>query len=346
MTCSERTARPARLLAAGVLAAALAVPGADARAGKRPDTQIKFATLAPDGSTWMKTMRAIDDEVRRLTEGRLGFKFYPGGVQGDEKDVLRKVRIGQLHGGGFTGNGLGSIVSETRILELPFLFQDLAELDQVRTALAEYFDRAFDAEGYVLLGWTDVGFIYLFSKEPIYGPEDMNRQKMWVWSGDPLADMFFKAFDISPIPISAPDVLTALQTGVIEAVYSSPLACVALQWYTRVRYMTDVPVTHGLGAAVITKKALAGVSDADIQILRDVAAPQLRRLSEKTREQNVEAVAEIQKEGVEIVSVEKAVRDDFFERGRAAWSDGVGTLYSQELLDRVRALLAEYRGNP
>ncbi|MDH3198228.1 MAG: TRAP transporter substrate-binding protein DctP [Candidatus Krumholzibacteria bacterium] len=346
MTCSERTARRARLLAAGVLAAALVAPSADAHAGKRPDKQIKFATLAPDGSTWMKTMRAIDGEVRRRTEGRLGFKFYPGGVQGDEKDVLRKIRIGQLHGGGFTGNGLGSIVSETRVLELPFLFEDLEELDHVREALAGYFDSAFDEQGYVLLGWTDVGFIYILSQEPIHGPEDMNRQKMWVWSGDPLAEMFFKAFDISPIPISAPDVLTSLQTGVIEAVYSSPLACVALQWYTRVRYMTDVPLTHGLGAAVVTRKALEGVSDADVQILRDVAAPQLRRLSLKTREQNVEALSEIQKEGVEIVTVEKAVRDEFFRRGRAAWSDGVGTLYSQELLDRVRALLAAYRGNP
>lgn len=338
--------RGARLLAAVALVAALVIPSAAARAGKRPQKQIKFATLAPEGSTWMKTMRAIDGEVRRLTEWRLGFKFYPGGVQGDEKDVLRKVRIGQLHGGGFTGNGLGSIVPDTRILELPFLFENFDELDDTRDALADYYERAFDAQGYVLLGWTDVGFIYIFSKEPIREPQDMNRQKMWVWSGDPLAEMFFKAFDISPIPVAAPDVLTSLQTGVIEAVYASPLACVALQWYTRVHYMTDVPVTHGLGAAVVTKKALQGVSDADVQILRDVAGPLLRRLTEKTREQNVEALSEIQKEGVEIVSIEKAVRDDFFRRGRAAWDDGVGTLYSQELLDRVRGLVAAERGRP
>jgi len=338
MNCSSRTA-----LVALAAAVSLLFSGAPARAAKKPDTQIKFATLAPDGSTWMKTMRAIDDEVRRRTEGRVGFKFYPGGVQGDEKDVLRKIRFGQLHGAGFTGNGLGSIVSESRILELPFLFEDVQELDHARDALTEYFDRAFDAEGYLLLGWTDVGFVYILSQEPIRQPDDMNRYKMWVWSGDPLAEMFFKAFDISPIPVAAPDVLTSLQTGVIEAVYASPLACVALQWYTRVRYMTDVPVTYGVGACVVTKKALSGVSDADVAILREVSAPHLRRLTEKTREQNVEALDEMKKEGVEIIAADQAVRDDFFVRGRAAWSDGVGTLYSQELLDRLKEIVADYR---
>ena len=323
---------------------ALSLPeAASSKKRPKPDFQIKFATLAPDGSTWMKTMRAIDDEVRAKTENRLGFKFYPGGVQGDEKDVLRKIRSGQLHAGGFTGFGLGALVPEVRVLELPFMFESLDELDQLRVETDEHFFDAFDAKGFTNLGWVDVGFVYIYSKSPVKSPAEMKNAKMWAWSGDPLAEMFFRAFSVSPIPLSAPDVLTSLQTGIIDAVYGSPLAVVALQWYTRVKYMSDVPVTHALGAAIVSKKALRKVSAADIQILREIAAPRLRELTLKTREQNIEAVAELKKEGIEVITISDAARDDFFTRGRAAWSDGVGRLYSRELLERIQASLDAHR---
>lgn len=334
-----------RILAAVSIAVFwLAAPSlVDAAKKPKPEFQIKFATLAPDGSTWMKTMRAIDDEVRQRTENRLGFKFYPGGVQGDEKDVLRKIRIGQLHGGGFTGFGLGAVVSEVRVKELPFMFETLDELDYLREQTDEYFEQAFDEKGYLHMGWADVGFVYLFSKNPIRSPQDMTRAKMWVWAGDPLAELFYQAFDISPIPLSAPDVLTSLQTGIIDAVYASPLACVALQWFTRVNYMSDVPITHGLGAALISKKALRKVDPADVEILLEVSRLLLRRLTEKTRTQNLEAVDEIRKEGVEVLTADPAARNEFFDKGRQAWGDGVGRLYGKELLDRVNAALSECR---
>ena len=337
--------RPVSLCLCAVCALLICALPAPVEAARKPKPgfQIKFATLAPDGSTWMKTMRAIDDEVRLRTENRLGFKFYPGGVQGDEKDVLRKIRNGQLHSGGFTGFGLGAIVSEVRVQELPFMFESLDELDHLRGEITDYYMKAFDEKGFVLLGWTDVGFIYLMSKSPIRTPEDMNVARMWIWAGDPLAELFFRAFDISPIPLAAPDVLTSLQTGIINTVYSSPLACVALQWFTRIDYMTDVPITHGIGAMLVSKKALRGVDPGDIEILRQIAAPHLRSLTLRTREQNGEAIAVMKKEGVSIVGVDEATRKEFFDRGRDAWADGVGKLYSQELLDRVTAILDAYR---
>lgn len=329
-------------LASLFVVAALAAP-AEAGRKPKPKFQIKFATLAPDGSTWMKTMRTIDDEVRSRSENRLGFKFYPGGVQGDEKDVLRKIRNGQLHSGGFTGFGLGAIVSEVRVQELPFMFESIDELDHLRDETTDYYVKAFDEKDFVFLGWTDVGFIYLMSKKPIRNPDDMSSARMWIWSGDPLAELFFHAFDISPIPLAAPDVLTSLQTGVIDAVYSSPLACLALQWFTRIDYMTDIPLTHGLGAILVSKKALRNVDPGDIELLREIAAPHLRALTLKTREQNEEAIELMKQEGVQIVDVDDATRREFFERGRNAWADGVGKLYSQELLDRVTAILDAYR---
>lgn len=313
------------------------------KAPQKAEVEIKFATLAPDGSTWMKTMRKVDEEVRQKTANRVGLKFYPGGVQGDERDVIRKLRNGQIHAAGFTGFGLGAIVPETRVLELPFMFDSLDELDYVRTATNDYYEKAFKAKDYALLGWTDVGFVYLFTKAPVRTPSEMPGTRWWIWSGDQLAEIFYRAFNITPIPLAAPDVLTSLQTGVIDGVYASPLACVALQWFSRVKYMSEIPVTHGISAVVATEKSLAGVSAADRAILLDVMQRELAALTQKTRVQNGEAIGEIKKEGVQVVTIDAAARQEFVARGRAAWDDGVPALYPQALLDRVKTLLAEYR---
>jgi TRAP-type C4-dicarboxylate transport system substrate-binding protein len=311
----------------------------------KPKVHIKFATLAPEGSTWMKTMRALDDELRAKTENRIGFKFYTGGVQGDEKDVLRKMRNGQLHAGGFTGFGLGSIAPHVRVLELPFMFESHDEIDHVRKEMNSLFSGFFEEKGFISLGWADVGFIYVFANSPVYSPADLQTVKMWIWSGDPLAELFFKAFDISPIPLSAPDVLTSLQTGIVNAVYSSPLACVALQWFTRVKFMTSVPITHGIGAVLISEKLLRKASKEDIQILKELSAQYMGALNEKTRTQNIEAIEAMKKEGVEVLAIDEQVRNEFFTTGKSAWKDGVGELYSQELLDQVRAILHDYRNS-
>ena len=326
----------------------LAIPlQTDAARKPKPKTQIKFATLAPEGSAWMKAMRALDDELRSATENRLGFKFYTGGVQGDEKDVLRKMRNGQLHAGGFTGFGLGAIAPDIRVLELPFMFRDHHELYHVREQLDSLFTGFFEAKNFVLLGWADVGFIYMFSNTPVTAPADLQQVKMWIWSGDPLAELFFKSFKISPIPLSAPDVLTSLQTGIINAVYASPLACIALQWFTRVKYMADVPITHGLGAILVSRRALKKVSDKDLQKLKELCGKHLQILNEKTRIQNQEAIEALEKEGVTVVTSGESARRQFFASGREAWQDGVGKLYSRELLDKITGILEDYRqANP
>lgn len=333
------------LVVALVVAAVTGSAAGDSLAQKQPKPQVevKVATLAPDGSTWMKTMRKIDEDVRAKTANRVGFKFYPGGVQGDEKDVIRKMRNGQIHGAAFTGFGLGAIVPEVRVLELPFMFDSLDELDYVRAQTDDYYRALFADKDYALLGWTDVGFVYLFSQTPVKSAADMPGCKWWIWSGDQLAEIFFKAFRITPIPLAAPDVLTSLQTGIVDAVYSSPLACVALQWFTRVKYMSDMPVTHGVSALVATKKSLAGVSEADLAVVQDVVRIHLADLTAKTRVQNEEAIGEIRKEGVQVTTVDAAARRDFVERGRAAWGEGVGVLYPKELLDRVSGMVTDYR---
>ena len=179
--------------------------------------------------------------------------------------------------------------------------------------------------------------------KPITNPDELRRSKMWTWSGDRLAEIFFNAFNVSPIPLALPDVLTSLQMGVIDAVYSPPLACVALQWFTRVKYMSDVPITYGFGAMLVSQKLMKKLDPADVAIIKEVTTKHSRMLIDKTRIQNQEAIEAIEDEGVEILAIDDAVVDEFFTTGRAAWTDGVGRLYPEDLLDRVASIVEDYR---
>lgn len=180
---------------------------------------IKFATIAPEGSTWMNVMREYDTAVRKESGGRLGFKMYAGSVQGEDKDVLPKIRLGQLHSAGLTGFGLGKIAPRLRILDSPFLFTSYEEVDYLYETLDKEFRQALLDNNFVLLGWAEVGFVYVFTNTPVRSPADMKGVKMWMWEGDPVAEATFKAFDIEPIPLSVVDVLTSLQTGLINGAY-------------------------------------------------------------------------------------------------------------------------------
>ncbi len=313
----------------------------------KPAHELKIATLAPEGSTWMNTFRELDNEVRAKTENRVGFKLYPGGVQGEELTALKKIRLGQLHGGGFSGRGLGEIAPELRVLELPFLYKDSAEVDYVHARLDPTFDRLVEAKGFVILGWTEVGFIYLFTNRPVTSPEDLKQVKMWLWEGDPLAAGFYAAYGISPVPLSITDVLTSLQTRLVSGVYSSPLACIALQWNTRVTHMTDVRLTHGMAAVVLDKKAWDAIEPRDQTVVHEISRRQLKRLSEQTRIDNDKSIAVMKERGMQIVTVDPAKAAEFETIGKRMWKEQAGKLYPASLLAEVEQAVADARaGKP
>ncbi|MDE2292345.1 MAG: TRAP transporter substrate-binding protein DctP [Elusimicrobia bacterium] len=326
MTCS-------RLLAALLLAAA--VPGNAA--------VIRFATLAPDGTDAMKTMQAIDKEVQEKTGGELKFKFYSGGRQGDEKDMVRKIRVGLLQAGGFTGVGLGEVAPAVRILDAPWLFRNHDEVDYVYKEFAPDFEKAFSDAGYVLLGWTEVGFVYVLSSRPIHGPKDMRDAKMWVWEGDPIAAAAFDAIDVHPIPLSITDVMTSLQTGHIDAVYTAPLYAIALQWDQSAHYIHGEPLANASGAVLISKSFFERLPADQQKVLLDVSRRRLAHLNELTRKANAAALKQLEKQGLKLIPASKAAQAAYEAAGRKARQSLVGRLYPQELLDRVEKALASYR---
>ncbi|MAE70161.1 MAG: ABC transporter substrate-binding protein [Gemmatimonadetes bacterium] len=314
-------------------------------AGSAPGVTLKIATLAPPGTTWMKVMEAMNEEVGSATGGAVKLKFYPGGVAGDEHDVLRKMRVGQLHGGGFTGVGLGEILPKIRALEVPFLYRTYDEVDHVRASLESRFLDSLEEEGYVLLGWAEVGFVHIFANTPIRDVDDLRKVRMWMWEGDPLAEAFFDAFEINPTPLQITDVLTSLQTGLIDAIYTSPYAAVGLQWFTRVKYMMDLPFTDALGAVIVTKKQFDKIPMEYRAKVLEICRRHSATLNDLTRQDQKTAISRMRKEGIKVIPVDKSMVESWETIGAKAREGLVGKLYDRETLGLVLGALEEYRAS-
>ena len=285
---------------------------------------LKFATLAPQGSTWMNIITDWAKKVEKESQGRLKFKLYSGGVSGDEPDVLRKIRFGQLHGGAMTGHGIGYIYSPTRVLEIPFLFRSYDEVDHVRAQLMPEIREGFHQNDFELLGWMEVGFIQLFSRTPIYSIDDMKKRRIWLWQGDPLGTAFFAASGLSPVPLPITEVFSSLSTGLIDTTIAPPLGAIALQWFTKTPYMTSMPVMDGIGGLIVSRKFFDALPKDLQQLLRRTGEEAGARLLVETRRDNEKSLAVLKQHGVTFTS---------------EWKDKDSVLY--DLRDRAAAMLAK-----
>jgi TRAP-type C4-dicarboxylate transport system substrate-binding protein len=304
---------------------------------------IKIATLAPEGSPWMNTFHTVNEEIERKTGGKVKLRAYPGGVLGEDKDMLRKMRIGQIHGGGFTGMGLGLINGDVYIMELPFLFRDYGEVDYVLGNMDEQFRKGFEKEGYVLLGWSEIGFVYFLSNVPITSLKDIRGARVWLWEGDPIASPALQKAGITPIPLGIPDVLMALQTNLIDVVYASPLAAIALQWFTKVKYMTDLPLIYSLGGVLVMKKVFDKIPLNLQDIVKDVFQYHSSLLNAHTRKDNDEAIRVMTKQGIKLVTPNSEETEKFKQISREAMGDLTNRAFSKHALDQVRFHLGRYR---
>ena len=326
------------LLALLALAACLSHP-----VTARAQVVIKIATLAPERSAWDKVFRAYKKDLEKETAGRVTLKIYAGGVQGDEAVVVKKMKTGQLGGAAITAVGLGAIYPDVLVLQLPRLFRGYKDLDHTRDALRARFDAEFERRGYVLLGWGDVGLAHLFSNTPIRQPSDLKQVKMWAWTADPIAGSIAKEAGSSPVPLGVPDVLPSLNTGLIDAFYASPLASIALQWFTKAKYMTEKPIALGIGATVVSKAQWDAIPAEDQAIVRRVSNKWHAILVKKVRQDNAKSVGLLERQGIQLVK--SSPQDDAaWERlATAVQTDLVGKVYPQSLLDDVKRLAAEAR---
>ena len=325
-----------------ILLAALGLPAAWAS----DHYELKFATLAPEGSAWMNILDDWSKQVEQESQGRLQFKMYPGGVTGDEPDVLRKIRFGQLQAAAITGHGVGLIYPPARVMEMPFLFQNHQEIDYVRERLVPQLAPGFRAHGYQLLGWFEVGFVRFFSKEPIRSLAEMRRHRVWLWQGDPLAEAFFSVSRLTPIPLSITDVFTSLSTGLVDTVYAPPLAAIAMQWFTKTSYMSDVAMTDGIAALVISRSFFDRLPQDLQHLLTRTGNEAAHRLIIATRRDNEASVETLQEHGLEVAKWDQGDYGLVLElRDKAAKQLANRGYIPAALFDEVGAMLAEYRSS-
>jgi TRAP-type transport system periplasmic protein len=263
---------------------------------------LKLGTLAPEGSSWVKAFREINRELEQKMNKQVSLRLFPGGILGDEEDMLRKVKVGQLQGALLTGGGLGLIFKDIKILAIPFLFQNYQEVDALLSKMDGYFQTGLQENGFKSLGWTEQGFIYLFSKEPIKNAADLRKGKVWIWEDTAMGRAVFKELGVNPIPLSIPDILMALQTGMIDTIYSSPLAAISMQWFTKVSYMTDVPLAYSAGAVVLQKSAFEKIPPSQRGILEEIFKRNLEPLKDSIRKENQKAIQVLTGKGIKLVT--------------------------------------------
>tara|TARA_B100000809_G_scaffold173450_1_gene170677 strand:- start:1111 stop:2136 length:1026 start_codon:yes stop_codon:yes gene_type:complete len=306
-------------------------------------TVLKIGTLAPDGSSWITALRAIDDEIRSATQDQVRLKIYPGGVQGDEDVMLRKIRIGQLHGAGLAGTGISHVLPDMLALQMPFLFDNYAEVDYVLAQMESYYQQAFLEAGFTVLGWSDIGFVYLMTQQPVASVADIRGHKVWRLQDEPITGVLFKEAGVTSIPLAIPDVLLGLQTNLIDVVYASPAAAIVLQWFTRVKYYTNVPINYSLGAFVIQQKAFEQITATQQQQLLEISRRHIRTHNQKGRADNEDALQIMQREGIAAVDSSPDAIASFQQLVRDVTPHLVGEAFSAQVYEQILRHLADFR---
>ena len=269
--------------------------------GQAQAIRIKIATISPEGSVWMQKMREGAQELARKTDNRIKIKFYPGGVMGDDKSVLRKIRIGQLQGGAFVSGSLSTYYPDNQIYSLPLFFRSFKEIDYVRGYLDQKIIAGFEKGGFVIFGIAEGGFAYVMSTVPIHTVDDMRQQKVWIPDNDSMILEAIKAFDITPIPLSIADVRAGLQTGLINTVTTPPIGALALQWHTQIKYLLDEPFLYIYGVLAVDRKSFKKISPGDQQVFREIMGDVFRALDRRNREDNIKAMKTLHKQGIEFI---------------------------------------------
>ena len=304
---------------------------------------LKLATVAPEGSSWMVQMRQGADEVAKRTEGRVKIKLYGGGVMGNEKAVLRKIRIGQLQGGAFTSGAMAAVYPDLNLYSLPLLFDSLEEVDFIRAKMDKTLIAGLEKQGFVCFGFAEGGMAVMFAQRPISNLDELKGKKVWVPEGDLPSYAAMEANGLTPVTLPLTDVLTGLQTGLIDVIGSSPLAAIAFQWHTQLKYFSPTPLSYIYAMLVVDARAMKKISASDRQVLHEVLGGIYAKLDKDNRGEDAKAEEALLKQGLirgeplQQLAQMRATTDAALAQ-RAA--DG---LFSETLYTQIKDELRQYR---
>jgi len=305
---------------------------------------LKIATVTPEGSQWMKDMRTSSKEIKERTEGRVQIKYYGGGVMGNDKKVLSRIRIGSLQGGAFTPTALAAQYSNLNLYGLPMVFDSEEEAAYTRSRLDAKLSAGLESAGFVNFGFAAGGFAVLMSNTPIDSLDDLKGKKVWIPEGDEISRKAMQALSLSPVTLPLTDVLTGLQTGLIDIVAMSPIGALVLQWHTKVKYITELPLVYTLGFMAVDKRAFDKISADDQAIVRDVMGRTYENFDKANLVDNKGARDALLNTGIETVPVSP----EEYENVRNALMKLNTDLANQEqfdkeLFDEMLRYISEYR---
>lgn len=306
---------------------------------------LKIATVSPDGSGWVKSMRAAGKRIAKATDNRVKVRLYPGGVMGSNKAVMRKMKIGQLHGAALPAGAFLKYNPDSQVYNLPFTYRSQAEIDYVRKHLDDRIAKGFVDGGLITFGFAGGGFAYIMSKDnPIDSVASLRKQKVWIPNDDKGAIKAMGEYGVSPIPLSLADVLPSLQTGLINALATSPLGAIALQWHTQLKYMTDLPVLYIYATIGISKRVFNKLSPEDQAIFTKEMTRAFEEIEAANLVDNASADKALKAQGVKVIQptpeqlktwreISIKARDTFIKVGKI----------SPEIVAEADRLLADYR---
>jgi len=304
----------------------------------------KIATLSPEGSGWMKLLREGTRKITEQTNGEVKFKIYPGGVMGDDKAVLRKIRVGQLHGAVLTAGGLVQTYPDIVLYNLPWMCRDNQEVDLVRSALDEQLIAGLRNKKFVGFGFAEVGFAYPMTQQAVTSVAQMRQRKVWTPDNDQGALEAFAAFDISPIPLPISDVLGGLQTGLIDSIGSPPIGTIALQWHTQVQYGLELPLIYVYGTLAMADRAFAKLSPAHQEIVREHLSAAVQAVDRSARNDHNSAKQAISNQGIEWLTPSSDEMSQWLQLASKARAATVADGHiSEDLYQQVEVLLQQHR---
>ncbi len=304
---------------------------------------IKMGTVAPEGSPWHQILQQMGQQWLKITGGKVTLRIYPGGVLGDEPDMIAKMRIGQLQAVALSGSGLSRLEPAVACLQIPMMIESYEELDYVRDRIAPRLEKLIDDKGYVVLNWGDAGWVHFFTKSPARRLDDIRKMKLFTMAGDAEALELYQSAGFRPVPLATTDMMPALQTGLIEAFDVPPLLAMLNQWFGLARHMIDVKWAPLVGATVVAKKTWERIPEASRTAMLEAARSAGVRLRGEIRKMGDDAVVEMKKRGLNVITLDAATLAEWRRQAEEAYPKLRGRLAPAELFDEVRRLRDEFR---
>ncbi len=305
--------------------------------------RIKIATKAPENFKSAKIIKKMFREIKEKTDGNVVFKVYYGGVKGTGRDLLLKMKSGEIQGAEFTSGEAALLNKDLGIMSTLLTLKDFKEVDYVFEKMSDHFKKQLGKRGYVVLGWFEMGFAYIMSVKPIGSLSDLKNQKVWIPQDDYFDQAVFEAIGVSPIPMTISDVILALQTGQIDTVASSFVGAIALQWHTRIRYITDTPLLYAYGLLLITREAYDKIPVEYKKTVHEILDRYFDELKMDIRKSNRDSAQALTNRGIQFVPITPENYKEFEQVVQEVKDRLLEKEYPGDGLKKLRQYMYEYR---